>query len=318
METSFSRAAGMTAALRSCQLCPRACGVNRVEGQRGFCGNTVDLHIAAIVRHQGEEPVLGGTKGICNVFFSHCNLQCVYCQNSQISRNQGGLPSEPLDLAGALERIVRLLESGVTHLGFVSPSHMTPQMVALTEALWQRGLHPVIVYNSGGYDSAATLRQLEDLVDVYLPDCKYMDAALAQALSGAADYPEKAAAALREMYRQMGRVLQLDEQGLALRGLVVRHLVLPGQVENSKAVLRFLAQELSPRITLSLMAQYWPTAPVQGHPTLGRRLFAEEYAAVLEEMERLGFASGFVQDLDSADYCRPDFSRVNPFSPAAE
>lgn len=187
-------------------------------------------------------------------------------------------------------------------------------MVAMVEALWQEGWKPVIVYNSNGYDKVETLRQLEGLVDVYLPDCKYMDAGLAGELSGAADYPQVAAKALGEMYRQMGPVLHLDDDGLALRGMVVRHLVLPGQVENSLQVLRFLARELSPKLTLSLMAQYWPIAAVAAHAQLGRRINAEEYAAVLREMEELGFNEGFVQELASADCYWPDFSKKDPFN----
>ena len=142
---------------------------------------------------------------MCNVFFSHCNLQCVYCQNSQISRNNTELPGGPLDFNAALERIMRLLDTGIERLGFVSPTHMVPQMAALVEALWQRGRYPVIVYNSGGYESAATLRLLEGLVDVYLPDCKYMDAELARAYSEAANYPEKAATALRNLSGKVWR-----------------------------------------------------------------------------------------------------------------
>ncbi len=305
------------AQMQHCRLCPRGCGVNRLAGQRGYCGLDGGLHIAAITRHRGEEPVLSGPDGMCNVFFSHCNLQCVYCQNSQISRNSTELPGGPLDFNAALERIMRLLDTGIERLGFVSPTHMVPQMAALVEALWQRGRHPVIVYNSGGYESAATLRLLEGLVDVYLPDCKYMDAGLARACSGAADYPEKAAAALREMYRQMGRVVQLDEQGLIRRGLIVRHLVLPGQTANSVAVLRFLARELSPGLSLSLMAQYCPNASVRQHPQLGRRLLASEYQSVLAEMERLGFVAGFAQKLASAENYWPDFSRDEPFDSEA-
>ena len=303
--------------LRNCTLCPRCCEVDRIQGQTGFCGLDAGLHIAAIVCHRGEEPVLGGEAGICNVFFRHCNLQCGFCQNRQISANQDALPPA-LAFAEALGRIIRILETGVTHLGFVSPSPMVPHMVALIRAVRDRGFRPTVVYNSGGYDSVDTLRRLEGLVDVYLPDCKYRDPALARDLSAAADYPDQSALALREMYRQMGRVLHLDEAGLARRGLIVRHLVLPGQTADSLAVLRFLADELSSGLTLSLMAQYCPGpdtaqwARGAGYPDLGRRLLPEEYAVVLAEAARLGL-SGFTQDLASADCLRPDFAQDNPF-----
>lgn len=306
----------LIARMRACRLCPRQCGANRLQGETGFCRSDAALHIAAITLHRGEEPVLGGERGICNVFFSRCNLGCLYCQNSQISRASSEIACKFTEIDAAVEHIAAILESGVTHVGFVSPSHMTAQMATIVEALWARGARPVVVYNSGGYDSVDTLRRLEGLVDVYLPDCKYMDAGLAGAWSNAPDYPEVAAAALGEMYRQMGHVLHLDDEGLALRGLIVRHLVLPEQRANSLAVLRFLARELSPRLTLSLMAQYRPTAAVAGHPQLGRRLAAGEYAEVLREMEALGFASGFVQEPESADCYNPDFSREDPFGEA--
>ena len=313
MENILSRY--FRATMERCRLCPRNCGVNRFQGQMGYCRSSSQpgqLEIASITLHKGEEPVLSGHDGICNVFFSHCNLQCSYCQNYQISRNHTVSASMPL--GEATDAIIAMLKRGIRRVGFVSPSHMVAQMAAIVEALWQQGWKPVIIYNSNSYDRVETLRQLEGLVDVYLPDCKYMDAALAKEWSGAEDYPEKAAAALVEMYRQMGAVLHLDDDGLALRGMIVRHLVLPGQVENSLAVLRFLAHELSPKLTLSLMAQYGPNPVVADHPFLGRRLLAEEYAAVLHEMEELGFREGFVQDLASADTYWPDFSKDEPFT----
>ena len=308
----------LIAQMQACRLCPRRCGADRLHGRSGFCGGDDGPGIAAIAVHRGEEPVLSGGRGICNVFFSGCNLRCLYCQNSQISRFDGESPRKFPSLDAAVDRISEILAGGVARLGFVSPSHMAGRMAMIVEALRARGAKPVVVYNSGGYDSVETLRRLEGLVDVYLPDCKYMDARLAGAWSNAPDYPEVAAAALKEMYRQMGRVLHLDDEGLALRGLIVRHLVLPGQTANSVAVLRFLARELSPEVTLSLMAQYNPNAQVTGHPVLGRRLLPEEYAAVLREMEALGFSSGFIQDPDSAGCYNPDFSSDDPFAASGE
>ncbi|NLZ18270.1 MAG: 4Fe-4S cluster-binding domain-containing protein [Desulfobulbaceae bacterium] len=299
--------------MRHCKLCPRHCGVNRLQGQSGYCRSGAGLHIASITLHKGEEPVLSGRDGMCNVFFSHCNLQCIYCQNYQISRNIQREPGQTWSMERVTEEIIGLLERGIKRLGFVSPSHMVPQMTAMVENLWLQGWKPIIVYNSNGYDQVHTLRQLEGIVDIYLPDYKYADATLAGKFSGAQDYPQVAAAALREMYRQMGPLVHLDDDGLALRGMIVRHLVLPGQVQNSLAVLRFLAGELSPKLTLSLMAQYWPTPAVAAHPQLGRRLFAEEYAAVIQEWEELGCTEGFVQELESAEYYWPDFSRKEPF-----
>ncbi|MCL2790319.1 MAG: 4Fe-4S cluster-binding domain-containing protein [Desulfobulbus sp.] len=299
--------------LQICRLCPRRCGCDRTAGSHGFCRTDAGLNIAAITLHRGEEPAISGPLGICNVFFGHCNLQCRFCQNHQISRNDQTIQGA-WSLAQATEAIVAILKTGVERLGFVSPSHMAPQMVAIINEVRRHGFRPVIVYNSNGYDRVQTLQALEDWVDVYLPDCKYSDAELARTLSGSADYPEVAAAALTEMYRQKGNLLHLDDNGLALRGLIVRHLVLPGAIPNSLNVLRFLASRLSPRLTLSLMAQYQPTAAVADLPPFNRSLCPEEYDQVVAELDRLGFAHGWLQDVASAGYYNPDFSRSTPFA----
>lgn len=299
--------------LHNCRICPRQCGVDRFAEPTGFCRTDAGYTIAAVTLHRGEEPVISGRSGICNVFFSHCNLRCLYCQNFQISRNESRGKGNDWSLQAVVGEVTAILDTGVRHLGFVSPSHMVPQMVAIIREVQRQGYRPVIVYNSNGYDRVATLQQLEPLIDVYLPDCKYMDAVLAGKWSGAADYPAVAAAALREMYRQKGNVLHLDDEGMAERGLIVRHLVLPGAVANSLAVLRFLAGELSNRITLSLMAQYRPIAAVVDRESLNRRLLPTEYAEVVAAMERLGFTEGWVQECTSADYYNPDFDQKSPF-----
>lgn len=300
--------------LRSCNLCRRQCGVDRTAGGTGFCRTDAGLNIAAITPHRGEEPAISGPLGICNVFFGHCNLRCRFCQNHQISANEQVISGTAGTPAQAADAIAAILGTGVGRLGFVSPSHMVPQMVAIIEAVRRRGFRPTVVYNSNGYDSVSTLRALEEWVDVYLPDCKYSDPGLARTLSGAADYPEVATAALAEMYRQKGNVLHLDDDGLAVRGLIVRHLVLPGAVTNSLHVLRFLARELSPRLTVSLMAQYRPTAAVADLPPFNRRLLPGEYDRVVAELDRLGFSNGWLQDADSAECYTPDFSSVTPFA----
>ena len=300
--------------LRSCRVCPRQCGCDRTAGSHGFCRTDAELNIAAITLHRGEEPALSGPLGICNVFFGHCNLQCCFCQNHQISGNDQPIRQTARSPAQAADTIAAILETGVHRLGFVSPSHMAPQMVAIIKEVRRRGFRPIIVYNSNGYDRVQTLRALEDWVDVYLPDCKYSDAELARTLSGTADYPEVAAAALTEMYRQKGSLLHLDDDGLAVCGLIVRHLVLPGAVTNSLNVLRFLANVLSLRLTLSLMAQYQPTAAVACLPPFNRPLLAEEYEQVAAELDRLGFTNGWLQDMASAGWYNPDFSRSTPFS----
>ncbi len=299
--------------LHNCRICPRQCGIDRYAGPTGFCRTDAGYALASVTLHRGEEPVISGPNGICNVFFGHCNLRCRYCQNFQISRNETPIKGADWSLATVVDTIIALLDTGVGRLGFVSPSHMVPQMMTIIEAVRNRRYRPVIVYNSNGYDRVATLRQLEELVDVYLPDYKYSDPILAGQWSAAADYPVVAARALREMYRQKGNILHLDDSGLVERGMIVRHLVLPGAVANSLGVLHFLAGELSNRITLSLMAQYRPIAAVADLEPLDRRLQPEEYAQVVAEMHRLDFDHGWVQEFASADYYNPDFERDSPF-----
>ena len=299
--------------LRDCACCPRECHANRLDGRLGYCRTGAGFSLGAICLHRGEEPAIGGAAGICNVFFTRCNMQCVYCQNYQISRNRGEILEHPLLLPEVVHEIERILERGVKCVGFVSPSHCIPQMKAVIRALEGRRPKPVFVMNTNAYDKPDALRSLEGMVDIYLPDLKYMDADLAARWSDAPDYPEVAAAALREMYRQKGSYVMLDGEGRAESGLIVRHLVLPGQIENSKRCLRWIAEELSPSVHVSLLAQYQPTPPVADHPDLGRRLRPEEYQEVVDELHRLGFYRGWTQGLSSADNFNPDFWRQHPF-----
>jgi len=301
------------AELADCSICPRECHADRNSSQLGFCQSGVGFSVASIFPHRGEEPVLSGPRGICNIFFNRCNMQCVYCQNYEISRNRESPEQELSDLSDILARVESVLNGGINLVGFVSPSHFIPQMKVLIRAL--NHIRPGLryVFNNGGYDRVDTIRELEGSIAVYLPDLKYMDDSLARRYSQAPRYPQIAAAALKEMFRQKGSNLWLDDRGVAESGLIIRHLVLPGAVENSKAVLRFIAEELSPAVHVSLMAQYWPTPAVHNHPQLGRRVTREEYEEVIAEFTRLGFYHGWVQDLDSPDHYRPQFSQGTPF-----
>lgn len=297
----------------SCTLCPRECQADRKNGNRGYCKGDDKYHIAAVCLHHGEEPPVSGKEGICNVFFSNCNLQCIYCQNYQISDNRNPRIIPRLTLEEVTRKIIAFLDQGVRRIGLVSPSHCIPQVKSIIQAVRSSGYHPVWVYNTNGYDKAETIRSLEGWIDVWLPDFKYMDARLARSWSGAENYPEVVTAALREMFRQKGSTLLTDEQGGVESGLIIRHLVLPGQVENSLKILRFIARELSPRIHLSLMSQYYPTPNVADHPLLGKTLAPEEYLKVTEEMEKLEMEHGWIQDFDSSFHYRPDFDRDHPF-----
>ena len=297
-----------------CTLCPRGCGADRVDGELGYCEVGTELPISSICRHMGEEPVLSGKHGICNIFFAHCNLQCIYCQNHQISSNRRSTSSVAMSLEDAVRQIEEILDHGARGVGFVSPSHCLAQMRMIMRSLSERGRHPTYVYNTNSYDLAETIRSLEPNIDVYLPDMKYMDNGLAHEYSDVTDYVEVAGAAVREMYRQRGSEIELDDDGHITRGLIIRHLVLPGHVENSVAVLRFIADELSADVHISLMSQYHPTAAVREHPFLNRCLHPGEYEQVLDEFERLGFHRGWVQDISSPSHYLPDFDRRHPFN----
>jgi len=295
-----------------CAACPRECMADRTAGSFGFCECDDAVRVASICAHMGEEPVLSGEFGICNIFFGHCNLQCRFCQNHQISSNSLPLEKFVSSLEDVLDQIRALLARGVKGVGFVSPSHCVRQMLRIMDALEAEGHRPTFVYNSNGYDRTDVIQSMEDRIDVYLPDLKYMDNALASEYSGADDYVEHATAALKEMYRQRGADIELKD-GLITRGMIIRHLVLPGNVENSKAALRFVAEELSSDLHISLMSQYHPTKAVTDHPKLGRRLRVEEYDEVLDEFDRLGFHRGWVQELASSDHYLPDFDHDHPF-----
>ncbi|MCU0847421.1 MAG: 4Fe-4S cluster-binding domain-containing protein [Spirochaetes bacterium] len=294
----------------SCSRCPRECGTDRGSGS-GYCKSGTGFEIASICRHAGEEPVLGGETGVCNIFFSHCNLQCVYCQNFQISRN--GTSAAIRDIDDLTEIITGFLDEGVGSVGFVSPSHMIPQMIEIINAVKEAGYNPAFIMNTNAYDKCETIQMLSGLIDVYLPDFKYMDPELSRDLSGAYDYPDVALKAIREMYRQKGSGISISQNGTIESGLIIRHLVLPGNIENSRRCLRTIAEELSTSVHISLMSQYRPLAENLGHPFLGKKVTRDEYEELIEEMFRLGFHRGWVQELESPDCYMPDFSLDDPF-----
>ncbi len=310
---NFDAFTGPLKNLENCALCPRECHANRFSGKLGYCRSDSSFNIASVCIHKGEEPAISGSKGICNIFFTNCNLQCIYCQNHQISSNKADHHIHRVDLSGVIGQITHILNEGVTRVGFVSPSHFIPQMEVIINIIESLGYKPVWVYNTNGYDKADTLRSLEGLIDVYLPDFKYLDAELAGKYSGAADYPLYASLALKEMYRQKGASLITGSDDMAESGIIVRHLVLPGHVANSLAVLRFLAEDISPRIHVSLMAQYYPTSKVKNHPQLSHKVSEAEYREVVDELDKLGMFKGWIQEFESSEFYRPDFNQPHPF-----
>ena len=274
----------------NCDLCPRQCGVNRTGGQRGFCGCPDTALVAKAMLHKWEEPVLAGPGGSGAMFFGGCTLGCKYCQNAAIS---GGAVGKPMDSAGLRQVVEDLIAQGAENIDLVTPTQFLPTIVpALKPKL------PVpVVYNSGGYERVETLRALDGLVDIYLPDLKYSDARLGRTLSGAADYFPTACAAIREMVRQTGKVQWQGDK--VTRGVIIRHLILPGNVSNSLGVLDWIGETFSPGEGLvSLMRQYTPMGGL-GSP-FDRRVTDEEYEAVLSWMY-LNDLEGFTQEAEAAD-----------------
>jgi putative pyruvate formate lyase activating enzyme len=299
--------------LSNCTLCPRECGVNRFDGGTGYCMVDSGMNIVSVCIHKGEEPAISGPTGICNVFFSGCNLRCIYCQNYDISRPGGGCRGERAGFNEVLNQIEKILSGDVKTVGFVSPSHVVPQVKAIIRGLNARGLNPTIVYNTNSYDKPEVIDSLEGIVDVYLPDYKYVTPSVAKEFSDADDYPQIALQALKRMYYQKGSTLPLDKEGRAENGMLIRHLVLPGHTDESKKVLKSITEELSAGVNLSLMSQYNPTKLVSNHPDLKRILYKSEYETVVEAMEDMGFRNGWVQDMESYQNYRPDFRKEHPF-----
>ena len=278
----------------NCQLCPRQCGVDRAAGQVGYCRMGATIMAARAALHFWEEPCISGIGGSGTVFFSGCNLRCFYCQNHEISTAGKGYPVTPQRLR---EIFYELIEQGAENINLVTPTHFVPQ---IAEALREKLPVPVI-YNCGGYESVETLRLLDGLVDIYLPDMKYSDASLAARLSAAPDYPEVAERAIAEMFRQTGGQVY-DGRGRLLSGVQVRHLVLPGFLENTYGVLDwFSSRYRKAGVGFSLMSQFTPTPACQSEPTLRRRLNPEEYERAVDYMYLCGITTGFVQELSSAN-----------------
>ncbi len=299
--------------LHDCAICPRNCHANRFSKKPGYCNTSASLSISSICVHRGEEPPISGADGICNIFFTGCNLQCIFCQNYQISNKRFSRAANERPLSVILDQITSILDKGINRVGFVSPSHCIPQMKLIIKGLHSIGYRPKMVFNTNAYDRVETIRSLEGIIDVYLPDFKYMEEKLAKDYSDAKDYPEVASSAIKEMYRQKGAALHLDEFGRAESGIIIRHLVLPGHIENSLKVLQHIATEISAKIHISLMSQYYPTPQVSCHPELNRTLTAAEYREVAGEMENLGMENGWIQELGSTSHYKPDFERINPF-----
>ncbi|MCK4672180.1 MAG: radical SAM protein [Candidatus Aegiribacteria sp.] len=282
--------------LEKCRLCPRKCEVNRIAGEKGFCGAGVTLEVASSCAHMGEEPVLTGKSGVGNIFLGRCNLRCVFCQNHSISQPEGSVPvSWRKTSEEAAEMLLDFQERGCKTVGLVSPTHYAPQIFEAVALAAEKGLRIPLIYNSSGYDSPELLKTLEGLVDIYLPDFKYWDSDYAEKYSAAADYPETARKAVLEMHRQVGQ-LRTDSDGVALRGLIIRLLVLPNGISGSEKVLRFIALKIGKDTFVSLMSQYNPMHHAKEYPLLSRKLKPYEYSEIEKVLLSLGFENGWTQD----------------------
>lgn len=278
-----------------CTLCPRACSVDRTQGQRGFCGATDEMYVGRAALHAWEEPPLSGTHGSGTVFFTHCTLGCVFCQNRTISRREAG--GRPVTRERLAEIFLELQAQGAHNINLVTASHYAPSVRDALQAARANGLHIPVVYNCGGYETVETLRMLDGLVDIYLPDFKYYSSYYAGLYSGAPDYPDFAKDAIAEMVRQTGAP-QFDAQGIMTRGTIVRHLMLPGLAGDTAQVLRYLAEHFGDQILVSLMRQYTPFGMAERYPELDRKITDEEYDQAVTLFSDLGL-SGFLQDGES-------------------
>lgn len=300
--------------LQNCVMCPHSCGADRrILSKPGYCNSGIYFGLGSVCIHKGEEPPVSGKNGICNVFFTHCNLQCIYCQNHQISNNYHPSVETILSLEEVAQLIFPILDMGIHAVGFVSASHMVPQTISLVKYIRAKGYSPVFIYNTNAYDTVDSLKLLEPYIDVYLPDFKYYDDALAFKLSGVNNYSGIALKAIKEMYRQKGSVLHVDDNGQAVQGIIIRHLVLPGEIQNSIDVLRIIAEEISTSVHLSIMAQYNPVYCKEEVRHMNRHVLPSEYQRVCDVFELYGFRNGFIQELSSNESYNPNFLDQHPF-----
>jgi putative pyruvate formate lyase activating enzyme len=265
--------------LNSCTLCPRQCRVNRISGETGICKTAKQAWVSSYNPHFGEEAPLVGTHGSGTIFFTHCNLMCLFCQNFDISHEGYGQEVSDKQLAAMM---VALQQQGCHNINFVTPSHVVPQILSALEIAIQQGLSVPLVYNSGGYDLPATLRLLEGVFDIYMPDFKFWDAEVAETACQAKDYPQIARHALREMHRQVGD-LKIDENGIAQKGLLIRHLVLPGGLAGTREIMRFIAREISTNSYVNIMSQYRPCGRAAEIKGLSSLLSKVDFQTALRE-----------------------------------
>ncbi len=308
--------------LARCRVCPRDCDNNRLNDELAACYSGLLPIVSSYTPHFGEEPALTGTRGAGNIFLGLCNLRCVYCQNYQISQTFKEQHKNQISFDRLADIFLELQQRGCHNINWVSPTHFAPQLAKALLIAAERGLRLPVVYNTNAYDSVEALRLLDGIVDIYLPDLKYSDNEMGREYSKVKGYVEHSRAALKEMFRQTGDALIYDENGLLKRGLVIRLLVLPNDIGGIYESLKWIRQELSPKVAVSLMAQYFPTNKVtlERYPLMSRKIRWTEWLEAIDHMEQLEMEEGWLQDYDSAaEYYRPDFGdAITPFKDIAD
>ncbi len=298
--------------LACCDLCPRNCKINRIEGELGYCRSGKEPVVASYCDHHGEEPPISGRHGSGTIFFGNCNLRCVFCQNYLISQHYHEQKQNIVSTRELAGIMLELQSRGCHNINFVSPSHFVPQLCHAVYLAVPQGLKIPIVYNTSSYDSLDTLYELDGIVSVYLPDLKYASDEKAKRYSDATDYNRYARVAIKEMYQQTGRLVT-GHSGLAVSGVLVRHLVLPGNIAGTRECLAWLANEVSNDVGLSLMSQYHPCHRAFEYPELAKTVEADEYVKALKQVKELGFKKTYIQGLGSPQVYLPDFSKEKPF-----
>lgn len=283
-----------------CDLCPRKCLVDRKKGEKGICGQTENLKVARAALHFWEEPCISGDAGSGAVFFSGCPLHCVFCQNENIAN---GTVGKEISLERLVDIFLELQEKGANNINLVTPGHFVPQIVKALDQAKKEGLTLPVVYNTSSYETVDTIRMLDGYVDIYLPDFKYMSPVLSKKYSHAPDYAQVAKAAIAEMVRQTGKAVFVngDEDNLILRGTIVRHLTLPGCMEDSMQILKYLHETYGDTIYISIMNQFTPLSNLEKYPELNRKITDEEYEALVDYAIEIGIENGFIQEGDTAE-----------------
>jgi len=300
--------------LQSCKSCPHNCEVDRTKDELGFCHSGVLPIVSSYTAHYGEEPVLSGTRGAGNIFFGNCNLRCEFCQNFEISQNWKVEREHEISSERLANIMIELQERDCHNIGLVSPTHFSAVILKSIYLAVEKGLSLPIIYNTNGYDSVEMLKFFDGVIDIYLPDLKYGDNQPAKKYSKIDNYFDGAKNAIKEMFNQVGDELVYDGD-VVVRGLIIRHLVLPNGLAESEKVFKFIAEELSPHVHISLMSQYYPSNKASNDILINRTLRESEYEKAIEMMDKYGLHNGWTQEVGSSESYRPYFSedRVNPF-----